>query len=237
MRTLTDWRLTLSASAAALLARSHVSSPPVDAIRIARALGLTVALDHTQSGRGRIKRIAGKVAIFLRPDERPERLQWAAAHELGESLTPAVCRALGVDGGELAPRQREEIANQLAREILLPDDWFRRDCRNVDFDLTRLKARYHTASHELIAWRWLDLETPAIVTIFDQGALTRRRSNLPVRPPPLTELERCCWNQLRQSRQSALVEDPRLTVRGWCVDSPGWEREILLTRPGAEEEL
>ncbi len=235
MLTLTEWNHALSEAATGLLEKSYLDSPPVDALNIAKALGLAVAMDRTQAGRGRIKRIAGRSVIFLRPDDRPERLQWAAAHELGESLVWQVCRMLGLDGGDLSPRQREELANQLAKELLLPRQWFFRDCQRFRNDLTRLKSVYRTASHELIAWRWLDRETPAIVTLFDQGNLARRQGNGPARTPALTDVERCCWEQLRRTRQPSRAADRRLEVHGWCVDSPDWQREILyavLQSPG-----
>ena len=231
METGNEWRQALAEVATELLRQAEITAPPVNALAIARSLELTVALDRSQAGRGRIKRIAGRSTIFLRPEERPERLQWAAAHELGESLTWRVCRSLGWEGKDLSPGQREDFANQLAKEILLPADWFRRDCDQTGYDLIPLKARYATASHELIAWRWLDGPSPAIVTIFDHGVLSRRRGNGWSRTPPLTPLERRCWGDLRNTRQPARGEDSSLRVRGWCVDSPAWQREILLARP------
>ena len=74
MFTTTEWSEALADAASELLEKSHLLAPPVDAIGIARSLGMQVAWDHGQSGRGRIKRIAGKSIIFLRPDDRPERL-------------------------------------------------------------------------------------------------------------------------------------------------------------------
>jgi predicted transcriptional regulator len=227
MRTVDDWQLAVAETVQTILQQGEIRAPPVDALALAHSLHLTIAWDRTQTGRGRLKRIAGRSTIFLRPEERPERLQWAAAHEVGESLIWQICRSLDVDGAELSPRQREALANRFARELLLPLEWFRRDCQSFQFDLAALKARYHTVSHELIAWRFLDLEAPGVVTVFDQGALTRRQGNGPMRTPPLTDVERRCWEWLRRTRDSALIQDPRLTVRGWCIDSPGWEREIL----------
>lgn len=221
-----DWRIALEEATQSLLQQAGQTDPPVDAVGVARALQLTVALDRSQAGRGRITRIAGRSTIFLRPDERPERLQWAAAHELGESHIWKVCQSLGVPGNELSPRQREELANQFAKELLLPAVWFRRDCQVFDCDLPKLKARYRTASHELIALRWLDLETPGIVTVFDQGVSKLRRSNGPT-CPPITAVEQSCWSRLRNVRQPDRQHAPPLAVRGWCVDSPGWQREIL----------
>jgi hypothetical protein len=235
MLTINEWREAIADMVTELFEQSQRLGPPVDAIRIARSLGAEVVLDGSLAGRGRIKRISGCPTLFLRPDDRPERLQWAAAHELGEALAVRLCRRLGRDEAEVSPQEREDIANRLAREILLPYDWFRCDCHAFEFDLVRLKQRYRTASHELIAWRWLDLESPAVVTVFDHGQLTRRRGNGSSSPPPLTDVERRCWERLRQTRQSARTEDSRLSVRGWCVDTPGWEREILYAAVGDDD--
>lgn len=235
MQACPEWRSALEQAAREMLRQAGQTSPPVDALAVARALQLTVALDRSQRGRGRIKRIAGQSTIFLRPDERPERLQWAAAHELGESQIRTICQSIGASGDDLAPRQREELANQFAKELLLPIDWFQRDSRQTDYDLLALKTHYRTVSHELIAARWLDLDSPGIVTVFDQGAATSRRSNGPTRPP-LAAIERACWDQLRRTRRPAQTQAAPLTVRGWCIDSPGWQREILYA-VWTEEEL
>ena len=53
----------------------------------------------------------GKGSIFIRPDPRPERLQWAVAHEIGESRAADVFRRLGVRAVEAAAGAREMVAN------------------------------------------------------------------------------------------------------------------------------
>lgn len=236
MLTCSDWRQAIESSVSEVLQQADISSPPVDALAAARALELTVAWDETQIGRGRIARISGRPTIFLRPEERPERLQWAAAHELGEAYVWKICRSLGVSGDELTPRPREELANAFAKSLLLPAAWFERDSRACDYDLLKLKHRYATASHELIACRWLDAEQSGIVTVFDQGVITHRRGNLPTRLP-LTAEERVCWSNLRRTRTSHRLQAHRLSIRGWCVDSPGWEREILYTVVATEDDF
>ncbi len=69
-----------------LLAHCSVLAPPVDAFAVADQLDLPVMFDEHQTGRARLKRIGGRGAIFIRPDERPERMQWAVAHEIGSLL-------------------------------------------------------------------------------------------------------------------------------------------------------
>src|SRR5688572_17383074 len=71
----------IDALIADLLLRAAIAEPPVDPLRIARALGLVVAYDEGQSSRGRHVRLDGLGTILVRSDNRPERLHWALAHE------------------------------------------------------------------------------------------------------------------------------------------------------------
>ena len=181
----------LDAVAGELLAGAEVDSPPVDAFLLARRLGITVALDDGQQNRARYVRLdsrrpaRSRPTILLRSDPRRERRHWAVAHEIGEYAAHRVFAHWGVDVREVVPRAREEVANCLAGRLLLPTEWFLADARAGGWDLAALKARYATASHELIARRMLECPPPVIVTIFDHRVVSFRRSNLPgaCRPP------------------------------------------------------
>ena len=127
----------LDAVAAELLALLPESERPIDALHLARALGLAVAWDERQFGRGRIARLAGHAgrrtqgSILLRPEPRRERLQWAIAHEVGELCADRVFERLSVDPREAPPAAREAVANRLASRLLLPRDSFARDGRET----------------------------------------------------------------------------------------------------------
>lgn len=210
-----------------LLAGAGLEQPPVDALRLAGCLGIDVVLDHRQLCRGRHKRVHGRSAIFLRPESRPERLQWAAAHELGEVCVHRVFTRLQLLPEEPSAGLREQTANLLASRLLLPSRWFWDDLQRLDGDLLLLKRRYATASHELIALRLLDDRAPAAVSIFDQQRLTRRRVNATALSGRLTLPERACWREVRrQGRPVTLAAGP-VCVRGWPVNEQGWRREIL----------
>jgi hypothetical protein len=92
-----------------------------------------------------------------------------------------------------------------------------------------LKAVYATASHELIAWRLLDLPRESTVTIFDHGRITRRRSNDGRRPPPPIPLECAVWQETHRTGRAGAEWCDGLLVRCWPVHEPGWKREILRT--------
>ncbi|MGO8690503.1 MAG: ImmA/IrrE family metallo-endopeptidase [Thermoguttaceae bacterium] len=230
----------LDAVAGELLAGAEVDSPPVDAFLLARRLGITVALDDGQQNRARYVRLdsrrpaRSRPTILLRSDPRRERRHWAVAHEIGEYAAHRVFAHWGVDVREVVPRAREEVANCLAGRLLLPTEWFLADARAGGWDLAALKARYATASHELIARRMLECPPPVIVTIFDHRVVSFRRSNLPGRVPPPSAAEMACWRVVHDAARSQRVDDGPRAVQGWPVHEPQWKREIL--RAEVEEE-
>ncbi|HTI50770.1 MAG TPA: ImmA/IrrE family metallo-endopeptidase [Planctomycetaceae bacterium] len=212
-----------------VLENADIHQPPVDPIRLARRLGIGVVLDAAQEPRGRQTRIAGRPSIFVRLDDRPERLHWAVAHELGETLAHQLFQQSGVEPADIDPPTRERGANLAAARLLIPPAWFPADVERTAGDLLALKRRYETASHELIAFRMLDLAAPAVVTVFDQGRQTRRRGNLAARVPPLDRLEQECWLAVRRfGRMHEVARDGR-RIQGWPIHEPQWQREILRT--------
>jgi hypothetical protein len=167
--------------------------------------------------------------ILLKSDARLERRQWAVAHEIGEHLAHRVFAAWGADPRETSPQVRETVAGNLAGRLLLPTCWFPADARSRRWDLLALKARYPTASHELIARRMLECDVPVIISIFDQEQLSFRRSNLPGRPPPPLAIEvRCWWHVHAQNRPLAQAQGPYRT-QVWPVHEADWKREIVRT--------
>ncbi|HEX3655696.1 MAG TPA: ImmA/IrrE family metallo-endopeptidase [Pirellulales bacterium] len=220
-----------------LLAAGEMDGPPVDAFRVADAIGVLVARDDGQSGRARYVRLAGQPgkrhtardapSILIRSDPRPERRQWAVAHELGEHLAHEVFARLAVDPIDAPPAAREAIANYLASRLLLPTHWFSAISRTCDWALPNLKEAFVTASNELIARRMLDFEPAACISIYDHGRLTCRWANRPGRPPPPTFLERECQLAAHQSGKTVTKMGELLRVRAWPIHEPDWKREIL----------
>lgn len=222
-----------------ILAEAGVDHPPVDALLMAERLGLVVAQDHQSDVRARFVRVgqpnrSGRGTILLADDPRPERRQWAVAHEIGEFAAHRVFAQVGIDPTELVSAEREQMANHLANAVLLPFEWFRADGFALDWDLFELKQIYSTASHELIARRMLAMSPAVIVTLFDLGKLVWRRSNVLHRPPPLVPAESATWQAAHEKCQPAQYECRDLPeglrdVRCWPVHEPEWQREILRT--------
>lgn len=217
------------------LRQSALAFPPVDTFQLARALGLEIVFNDAQPHRACCVRLVGRQRpqglIVLRPDPRPERLHWAVAHELGEHLLPAFCRQEQLSPWEITPSQREWLANQLAKRLLLPMPHFARDVRRHQAHLHTLKERYGTASFEVIARRLLDLPEPLILTIADQGTISSRQKNFPGRMPPLSPLERHLWQLTHQTGQDHFQENSSHSVHAWAIHEPQWRREILCCRP------
>lgn len=223
----------LDETAFEVLAEGGVTAPPVDCLGLAERLGMAVATDGRQQARARFVRLAarggGLNSILLRPEPRLERRQWAVAHEIGEWVAHRVFDRLALDPREASPAYREQVANLMASRLLLPTDWYATDAERCGWDLWALKERYRTASHELLARRMLDFSAPIVITVFDQGRLTWRRSNVPGRPPALAEWERACWEQVAAT--VAVHQAVRQFSRAvcWPVHEAGWRREILRT--------
>jgi hypothetical protein len=228
----------LDACAAEVLWEAGITEPPVDALAVAEGLHLVVAHDFAMPYRGRFVRLAecegrggGQGTIVVGDAERPEREQWAVAHEIGESVAYRVFHRLGVAFDEALPTAREQVANRLASCLLLPKRWFAVDGRELDWDLLALKDRYATASHELIVRRMLEMRPPIVITVCDHGRVHWRRSNATARPPAMLPEEKAIWSETHElglPAEETLDSETGLTlVRCWPIHEPGWKREIL----------
>jgi Zn-dependent peptidase ImmA (M78 family) len=211
-----------------LLEAAGIEAPPVDAILLAqRHLGVTICLDRRQPQRGRAQRAGGRKQIFLRPEPREERHQWTVAHEIGEHLKPALLHRLEIAPEQTKAMMGESLANLFAYRLLVPACWFADDAHDCDYDVLELKKRYHTSSHEVIAWRLLDLPQPCIISIIDNEHLHRRRSNAwPVRKQ-LEPPEEQCQRYVHYYSRPRRVQENGWTVQGWPVHQVDWKREIL----------
>jgi hypothetical protein len=215
-----------------ILAQAGVERPPVDAMGVARDLGISVAWDDRQEGRARYVRFGGqpsgrcRATILLRPEPRFERRQWAVAHEIGEHIAHRVFARWGVDPPETG-NSREQVANSLAGRLLLPTTWFEADGTALGWDLLALKARYETASHELIARRMLECRPAVVVSIYDQGKVSFRRSNVSDRVPPPTQAETACQSAVHVRGCPSHARQGPSTIQGWPIHEADWKREIL----------
>jgi Zn-dependent peptidase ImmA (M78 family) len=163
----------------------------------------------------------------LRPEPTEERHQWTVAHEIGEHFKATLLQRLGLEPAETRAMSGESLANLFAYRLLVPGRWLAADARNLDYDLLELKKRYRTASHEVIAWRFLDLPASCIVTIIDNERISRRKSNAwPIRRR-LEPAEHKCQRLVHEHGRPLRLQQEGWTVQGWPVHRLGWKREIL----------
>jgi Zn-dependent peptidase ImmA (M78 family) len=200
----------------------------VDCIQLAQGhLGIQVCLDREQPQRGRAQRARGRPQIYLRPEPTEERHQWTVAHEIGEHFKPSLLQRLGVEPSETRAMAGESLANLFAYHLLVPSRWFEADAPALGYDVLELKRRYRTASHEVVAWRMLDLPAPCIITIVDNDQIHRRRSNAWRVRRELTPVEQRCQRYVNHHGRSRVVQDGGWSVQGWPVHQGEWKREIL----------
>lgn len=224
---------TLDGVADELLRDAGLDRAPIDALRLAAAMDIVVAVDARQAGRARFVRLRGQArartrdSILIRPEPRPERRQWAVAHEIGERVAARVFDRLGIEALDAPPAARESVANELAGRLLLPSTLLRREAAACDWDLVELKRVFATASHELIARRMLDFATPVVVTVIDQERTSWRRSNVPGRVPSRTDRENAVWNEARLRGLPTEHAHGLQRWRCWPMHEDDWRREIL----------
>ncbi len=211
-----------------LLDAARVAEPPVDAIALAQShLGMTIVLDQRQPQRGRAQRALGRKQIYLKPEPREERHQWTVAHEIGEHLKSELLQRLDIAPSEARAMTGESLANLFAYRLLVPTRWFADDARAHDYDLLALKERYATSSHEVLAWRFLDLPAPCVVTIIDNEHISRRRSNAWPTKRALLPVEERCWRPVYERSKPKTLRDDEWSVTCWPVHELDWKREIL----------
>jgi Zn-dependent peptidase ImmA (M78 family) len=232
-------RPALDAVADELLAEAGVAAPPVDALELARRLGLVVARSGATDVRARFVRLDGvdgfenaSAAILLADDPRPERRHWAVAHEIGEFAAHRVADLAGFAASDLTEGDREHLANRLASCLLLPRPWFACVAESAEWDLFELKQRFSTASHELIARRMLEMSPSVVVTLCDEGRLAWRKQNCTMRCFRMSPPELAAWRTAHATGRPAQFDRDELSpgvkdVRAWPVHEPPWRREIV----------
>ncbi|MFO0930006.1 MAG: hypothetical protein U0736_23775 [Gemmataceae bacterium] len=192
---------------AKLLEAAGVVEPPVDAVAMAqRHLGMAVCLDHKLT---------------------EEQRQRTVAHKIGEHLKADLLRRLGIDPSEPRAMAGESLANRFAERLLVPTGWLAEQARLGGFDLFALKRIFRTASHEVIAWRLLDLPEPSIITVVDNEQVSRRRGNTCRPPRDLSDAERHCLTQVQRYSRPCAVNADGWHVQGWPIHQVDWKREIL----------
>ena len=175
-----------------------------------------------------IRHNGGRDIIVVRREAWEERTQYTIAHELGERYAETVCLRAGEGFDDLSSDFIESLAHRFASRLLCPQPWFDADNAIHDGDLFALKDRYETASHEVIAFRLLQLETPSVVTVIDNGRITRRRANRSgLRTKQLTPAERNTWERCRLTGRDTKTDHGPARIAAWPIWTESVRREIV----------
>lgn len=206
-----------------LLAGAGIGQPPVDASALAR--------EHFGLVPGKAR--PGRKPAAPGPDAPPEQRHWLAALEVAAHLKPGLLARLGVEGESGPPTTGESLTTCFAQRLLVPTPWLADLARSSGFDLFTLKQRFATASLEAIAWRLLDLGEPCVITVVENGHVSRRRSNAWAVNRSLSEAEQECQRQVHRYSRPGHVRRDGWSAWGWPVHAADWRREVL--RAVAEE--
>ncbi len=203
-----------------LLAACRIDRPPVHAKEIADKLGIVYDEAELRGRRGQSFRRRGRQHVEVKRRDRPERKNFALAHEIMELQLKKV-----LDD----PRECHRRANLGASFLLMPTEWFREECLTTRFDIAQLKKVFSTPSWEAVALRTLNF-SEAIITILDDGRVTRRKSSYPYYVPrKLSREEEEVAERVFRTGKLQRTPFPSCQVVGYPVFEEERRRVILRT--------
>jgi hypothetical protein len=215
-----------------LLERAGVTTPPVEALRIAEEhLGIPVEFvepaEEDEHGRRRPRARPKGSGIFLSPEMTPEQRNKAAAEGIARTLLPDILRKLGIPLGSEEKALSTHVRGLVVPRILIPTRLLRAALRECKYDVPALKKVFATASTEAVALRLLDLDEPCVISIIDDGVVALRRSNRFVAPKTLEAAERTCQAKVAELELPHRVRQGEWTAQGWPVPDRPFQRIIL----------
>lgn len=218
-----------------LLERAGVTEPPVDALRVAEDhLGIPVEFaEPEEDDRGRPRPAARRhgAGIVLSPHMTDEQQHAAAAHGIARTLLPDLLHKLDVAPGSESKPAAAHFRGLLVARILVPSKLLRVALRQCKYDVPALKEVFATASFEAVALRLLDLDSPAVIAIVDDGVVAVRRSNLMPATKKLTAAEQACLDRIMEQDVPHKVRAEGWTAHGWPVPNRPFRRVVLRAVP------
>jgi len=203
-----------------LLATCEIDRPPVEPRKIADTLGLVYDETELEGRRGQSFRRYGRQHVEIHRKDRPERKNFALAHEIVELELKKVLED---------HRESHRWANLGASFLLMPTPWFREECFKTGFDIAKLKKVFSTASWEAISLRTLNF-SEAVITIVDNGHVTRRKSSYPFYvPKKLSDEEKQLVAEVLRTGKVQRRYFPSCDVIGYPVFEKEHKRVILRT--------
>jgi hypothetical protein len=221
---------------AGLLERACVIAPPILALAIAEEhFGIPIEMvdpaEEDERGRRRPRARSASSGIVLSPDMTPEQQHKAAADGIARSLLPEILRKLDVPLGSENKQFAAHVRGLVVGRLLVPTKLLRTSLRDCRYDLAALKQHFATASEEMIALRWLDLDEPCVVSILDDGIVVTRRGNRSPAGKKLEPAEQSCHDRVAELELPHRVRADGWTVQGWPVPGRAFRRIILRAVP------
>ncbi|MFO0798118.1 MAG: hypothetical protein U0804_11640 [Gemmataceae bacterium] len=217
-----------------LLDRAGVTLPPVDALRLADDhLGIPVEMvepeeDDPDSPPRRRRPTAG---IVLNPNMTTEQRQAAAAQGIARHLLPDLLRKIDIVPGSETKQAATHLRALLAARILVPTRLLRSALREHKYDVPALHRAFRTAKMEAVALRLLDLDSPCVIAVVDDGVVAVRRGNGPPADRKLTAAEQQCHDRVAQLELPERVRTGGWTADGWPVPNRPFRRVLLRAVP------
>ncbi|MFM8272756.1 MAG: hypothetical protein ACKODX_10545, partial [Gemmata sp.] len=169
--------------------------------------------------------------IALTTDMSDEQQHRVAAAGIANLLIPDILRKLNVPLGSESKQFLTQVRGLVVPRVLVPGRLLRTALRDCKYDVPALKRVFTTASMEMIAQRFLDLDGPCVVAVVDDGTVASRRSN---RFPATRKLESAEEECVERVTELDLPHRARVngwTAWGWPVPDRPFRRILLRAVP------
>jgi hypothetical protein len=217
-----------------LLDRAGVVQPPVDALRLAEDhLGIPVEVVEPEPDDpdGRPRRRRPSAGIVLNPRMTAEQRQAAAAQGIAWHLLPDLLRKIDIVPGSESRQAATHLRGLLAARVLVPTRILRAALREHKYDVPALHGAFRTARMEAVALRLLDLDSPCVIAVVDDGVVAVRRGNGAPTDRRLTDAEQQCHDRVAQLELPERVRTGGWTADGWPVPNRPFRRVLLRAVP------
>ncbi|HYH63960.1 MAG TPA: hypothetical protein VD866_04610 [Urbifossiella sp.] len=217
-----------------LLDRAGVVQPPVDALRLAEDhLGIPVEVVEPEPDDpdGRPRRRRPSAGIVLNPRMTAEQRQAAAAQGIAWHLLPDLLRKIDIVPGSESRQAATHLRGLLAARVLVPTRLLKSALREHKYDVPALHGAFRTARMEAVALRLLDLDSPCVIAVVDDGVVAVRRGNGAPTDRRLTAAEQQCHDRVAQLELPERVRADGWTADGWPVPNRPFRRVLLRAVP------
>ncbi|MDY3554089.1 hypothetical protein R5W24_003206 [Gemmata sp. JC717] len=221
---------------AGLIERAGVTAGPVNALHLAEYhLGIPVEFvepaEDDGSGRRRPRSRPAGNGITLTTDMSEEAQQRGAAGGIANLLIPDIMHKLGIPAGAEGKPFVTHVRGLIVPRVLIPTRLLRAALRDCKYDVPALHRVFSTASMEMVALRLLDLDSPCVIAIVDDGVVATRRGNQMQVARQLSDAERECVERVTELELPHRARVGEWTAWGWFVEGRPFRRIIVRAVP------